>query len=494
MNIRGDMMRENNKTKIASGLIWTFGERILAQLVSTIVMIILARVLSPEHYGIISIVTVFITFCNVFVVSGMGSALVQKKDADIQDYNTSFFISFMIAIILYIVLYILSPVIADFYQMDQLVYVIRVMALRLPIASINTIQQAHIQKQMAFKRFFIATLFGTVISGVIGVIMALYGFGVWALVAQYLANTIIDTIVLLIVDSWKPKLQFSFASAKKIFSFGWKVLATELVFTLESDIRSLVIGKVFGPSDLAYFDQGKKYPAILVNNVNSSINKVMLPVYSKSQDDIERLKGMLRKSVSIGVYILAPIMIGFAVLSDSFIKIILTEKWIMCKPFIIIFCLSFLTRPLETACHQAILAIGRSDVVLRMMILLNSFSIIILLIAVFVFKSVLFIAIGYLISAVVSLVIFMMGTTKLIGYSCKEQFYDVAPSLLCSIIMGGAVHIVGTICLTPVCAMLIQIFVGILIYIALSYIFKLFPYFYLMKFIKKRSKKTIIYN
>lgn len=480
-------MEKNNKKKIASGLIWTFGERILAQFVSTLVTIILARVLSPENYGIISIVTVFITFCNVFVVSGMGSALVQKKDADIQDYNTAFFISLIIAIILYSILYITSPIIAKFYEMEELVYVIRVMALRLPIASINTIQNAHIQKQMAFKRFFISTLFGTIVSGTIGIVMALYNLGVWSLVAQYLSNTIISTIVLLMVDSWRPKLQFSFLSAKKIFSFGWKVLATELIFTLETDVRSLIIGKVFGPADLAYYDQGKKYPSILVSNINSAINKVMLPVYSNNQDDIKRLKEMLRKSVSIGIYILAPIMIGFAILSDSFIRIILTDKWISCKPFIIIFCFSFLTRPLETACHQVILAIGLSEVVLNMMIFINGFSIIILLIAVFIFKSVLLIAIGSLISSIISLVIFMRVTTNLIGYSYREQFLDIAPSLFCSIIMGIVVYFVGKIYLNSIYIIFIQIFIGILIYLILSYILKLFPYRYLIKFIKKMN-------
>lgn len=487
-------MSNNTKGGITSGLIWAFGERITAQLVSTIVTIILARILDPENYGIISIVTVFISICNVFVTSGLGSAIVQKKEVDSLDYNTAFIISFIISLIMYLVLFLISPYIANFYDMQELVLIIRVMGLRLPVASINTIQQAHIRREMAFKRFFIATLFGTIISGVIGIVMAIKGFGVWALVFQYLTNTTVDTLILCFVSGWIPKFQFSIIKCKEIFSFGWKVLATELVYTLEGDIRSLLIGKVFGSSDLAYYDQGKKYPALLVNNINSSISKVMLPAYSREQNNIFYLKQMLRKSIIIGIYILAPILIGFAIVSQSFVETILGEKWLFCVPYIQIYCISYLTRPLETACHQAILAIGRSDIVLYIMIIIHTIALGTVCIAVFIFKSVMLIAWGSLLSTFISLLCFMACVSKLIGYKIKEQIQDILPTLLICSLMGIVVYLIGCVNINANYILIIQIIIGIILYLLFSVLFKIQAYNYLMSILEAKIGGKYIYK
>ncbi len=473
------MNAKNKNSSIVGGLFWTFAERISAQLVSTIVTIILARLLDPEHYGIISIVTVFISVCNIFVSSGFGSAVVQKKEANDIDFNTAFILSFSISIFLYVLIFLFSPLIASFYKMPQLVSIMRIMGIRIPLAALNSIQQAHIQREMKFKKFFVATFIGTIISAFVGIILAVLGFGAWALVAQYLTNTIIDSIVLLIVGSWHPKLEFSKKRAKNIFSFGWKVLVTDLIFTLESDIRSLIVGKVFGSSDLAYYDQGKKYPSILVTNINTSINKVMLPAYSKSQSDLNKLKEMLRKSIRIGIYLLAPILIGFALVSKNFVILVLTEKWLPCVPYIQLFCLSFLTRPLESSCHQALLAIGRSDLVLYIMLSINVFALLTVLIAVFVFKSVFLIAVGSLISTFVSLISFMSVIKHKIKYSFKEQIYDIAPTLLLSFVMGIVVILIGLLNIHTFWKLLLQIICGAISYVLMSQIFNIEPYEYL---------------
>ena len=480
------MQNRSTRKKITNGLIWTFGERITAQLVSTLVTIVLARLLDPLHYGVISIVTVFISFCNVFVVSGFSSAIVQKKEVDNYDYNTAFIISFFIAMITYSVLFLIAPFIGKFYNMPQLVKVIRVMALRLPLASLNSIQQAHVQREMEFKRFFIATLFGTVLSGVVGIALAINGAGVWALVAQYLTNTTVDSIVLLFVDGWKPRIQFSMTKAKEIFSFGWKVFASTLVFTLEEDIKSLIVAKLFGPTDLAYYDQGKKYPALLVNNINTAINKVMLPAYSRSQDNLPQLKVMLRKSIQIGVFLLAPVMIGFAGMASTFVEFILTEKWLFCVPFIQIFCVSYLTRPLETACQQAILAIGRSDITLKIMIFVNITDLAFLLVATLFVRSIILIAIGSLVATVVSLICFMFYSNRLIGYQIQEQIQDITPSLVCAFIMAIVVEIIGKISISSFILMIGQIFCGACVYFALAKFFKINAFCY---FIEKYKSK-----
>ena len=481
---------KNSKSSIFGGLFWSFGERIIAQLVTTIVTIVLARILDPTHYGIISIVTVFITFCNIFVSGGFGSAVVQKKDAIEEDFNVAFAISLSVSIILYIIIFISAPFIADFYHMSELTWVMRVMGIRLIFASLNTIQHAYIQKKMQFKKFFFATLFGTVISAFIGIFLALHNFGVWALVAQYLSNTIIDSIVLLFVGGWKPKIQFKKEVAKKLFSFGWKVLVTEFIYTLANDIRSLIVGKCFGSKDLAFFDQGKRYPALFVNNINSAINKVMLPTYSSKQEKINELKFILRKSVRLGIFILSPILIGFAVISENVVLLMLTEKWLPCVPFIQIFCISFLTRPLETSCHQALLAIGDSGIVLKIILSINVVSLLLIFIIIFTIKSVLLVAICSLISAFVSFLLFMIMSCKKIGYMPREQIKDIIPSLLLGITMGGIVFLIGKIQLPTLIVLIIQIISGIIIYVLLSKVFKVNAYIYLIEKVKGIFKKN----
>ena len=480
--------RSEKSNSVLGGLFWSFGERITAQLVTTIVTIILARLLDPTHYGIISIVTIFVTFCNIFVSGGLGSAVVQKKDPTSDDFNTAFVLSFSVSIILYIALFFLAPVIAKFYNMPELTAITRVMGIRLIIASINTIQHAYIQKQMKFKKFFFATLFGTVISAFVGLYLAYRGYGVWALVAQYLTNTTIDTIVLLFVGGWVPDIVFKLENAKRLFSFGWKVLVTEFIYTLEGDIRSLIVGKVFGSADLAFYDQGKKYPSLFVNNLNSSINKVMLPAYSKNQDNLDLLKQMLRKSIKVGIYLLAPLLIGFALVSKNFVTLVLTEKWLNAVPYIQIFCIIFLTRPLETSCHQALLAIGDSGIVMKIMIAINVFALITVLIAVFVFRSVFLIAIGSLLSTLVSISLFMYMTYRKIGYKPKEQLSDIYPVLLTCIIMGIVVYVIGIVISSPIISLILQVIIGFGVYIFISHIMGLDGYKYIMQKLFKNKK------
>lgn len=479
--------RENKKIKsITGGLMWTFLERITAQLVSTIVGIVLARLLDPEHYGIISIVMVFITFFNVFVTSGFSTAIVQKKEVDEVDYNTSFYIGLSISIIAYVCLFLAAPMIAAFYKYDVLMDVLRVMGLRLPLAALNSTQQAYVRRNMQFKKFFVVTLFGTVVSGIVGIILAVEGFGVWALVAQYLTNTTIDSVMMFLMCGWRPKIQFSVMKAKQIFSFGWKILLSDMIATLETDIRSLVVGKTFGGAKLAFYDQGKKYPGLLVNNVNSAINKVMLPAYSKSQENLTELKSMLRKSIKVGVYVLAPLLIGFSAVAENFILVILTEKWLYSIPYIHVFCMYFLTRPMETSCQQAILAIGRSDIVMRIMIAINSISLGTLLFAAFVMKSVFAVALGSLIATFVSFSCYLFSTNKLIGYKLKEQITDIAPIVFVAGIMGGVVKLIGLLPFAAIIVLVFQILIGAIVYYTLSEILKIEAHVYLRKILIKR--------
>ena len=470
---------DKGKNSILGGLVWSFAERISAQLVSTVVGIILARLLLPEDYGLIAIVMVFISLCDVFVTSGLGSALVQKKNADSDDYNTAFVLSGILAIVLYFILFVSAPYIAQAYEMSLLCPVLRVLGLRLLITSYNTIQQSYIRRNMEFRRFFVVTIWGTIISGVIGVLMAIAGFGVWSLVAQYLVSSIVTTLLTYRVCSWRPQMRFSRSRAHNIWRFGWKVLCTNLVSTLEGDLRSLIVGKTFGSAELAFFDQGKKYPALLISNVNSTLNRVMLPTFARLQDDLPRLKETLRKAIRLGTYIIAPFMVGLFAVSDTFVRILLTEKWLDIVPFLQIFCVIYITRPLEEMCHQAVIALGRSDISLRIMILINATALATVLLAVFVFHSVLYMALLSLVNALVSVVCFLGATNRLVGYRIDEQMKDVIPSLMIAVVMGGLVQLVSFIRVSLGLGFVLQIVVGVFSYIVMSMVQKNDSFMYL---------------
>jgi len=477
---------DSSKQKVAGGLFWSYGERIMAQLVSLIVSIVLARLLNPENYGVISIVMIFITLCDAIVTGGFGNSIVQKKDADELDVNTMLICSVATSFFLYVILFLAAPFIADFYQMEIIRPILRVLGLRLLISGVNSIQRAWIQKRMLFKRFFISTSFGTIISAVVGISMAYMGAGAWALVGQYLTNSFIDTVVLFITNDWRPKLQFSFDRAKQMLSYGWKVLLTTVVYTVEGDLRSLIVGKQFGSADLAYYDQGKKFPNLLVSNINTSISNVMFPVLSKNQDNRERMKAICRRSIKTSTYLLAPLLLGLIAVSNEFVRVILSDKWLPCVPFLQILTLVYLVRPLTTTDQQAIMSTGRSDLTLRIMIAVNVTDVILLLIAVFAMKSVIMIAVGALLTEVVSMALFMKYVKKCIGYTYLEQLSDIAPSLLLAISMGVIVYLVGKINVNVIIVLFLQVVVGAGYYLAMSCILHFEPFIYLVKMLKEK--------
>lgn len=477
---------ESSKQKVAGGLFWSYGERIMAQLVSLIVSIVLARLLDPENYGVISIVMIFITFCDAIVTGGFGNAIVQKKDADELDVNTMLCCSVATSILLYIIIFCAAPYIASFYNMPIIRPILRVLGLRLLISGVNSIQRAWIQKRMLFKRFFISTSFGTIISAVVGISMAYMGKGAWALVGQYLTNSFIDTAVLLITNDWKPRLQFSWKRAKEMLSYGWKVLVTTVVYTIEGDLRSLIIGKKFGSADLAYYDQGKKFPNLLVTNINTSISNVMFPVLSENQNDPTRLKQLCRRAVRIGIYLLSPMLIGLIGVADTFVIAILSEKWAPCIPFLRILTLVFLVRPFTTTCQQSILSVGRSDITLKIEIIVNAVAIGILFYSVFILESVLGIAIGTLIAELVSMGMFMYYENKIIRYSYKEQLQDLLPSLGLATGMGVIVYIVHFLPIHKGLALILQVVIGAFFYFAASYVLQFEPFVYLVGMLKEK--------
>lgn len=483
-------MQGNNLTnQTISGLIWKFAERIGAQLISTVVSIILARILLPEDYGIVSIVTIFITICDVFISNGFGNALIQKSNADEVDFSSVFYASLAISAVLYLVLFTSAPYIASFYENDIITSILRVMGLRLPIAAIYSVQQAYVSRKMQYRKFFIATLIGTVISGGVGIGMAYGGFGVWALVAQNMTNVGVNMIVLFFVVEWKPKLQFSFKKIKGLLSFGWKLLVSGLIDTGYNELRSLIIGKKYSASDLAYYDQGRKYPALIANNVNSSMNSVLLSAMAKRQDDKEKIKSATRRSIRLSSYLMMPCMVGLACVAEQFVHVILTDKWLPAEPFIQIMCVVYAFYPIHTANLTAIQAVGRSDLFLILEIIKKVVGIAGLLIS--MWYGVLWVAITMMFTTVISSFINAFPNKKLLNYSYWDQIKDMFPSIGLSVLMGVPVYLMNYLPINSIIILCLQVVTGIALYIILSIIFKVDSFKFLWDFIKDIFKSKV---
>ncbi len=481
-----------SKNKTVTNFLWRFAERCGAQTVSLVVSIVLARLLDPKVYGTIALVTVFTTIMQVFIDSGMGSALIQKKDADDLDFSTVFYFNIAVCLILYIGMFFVAPIISDFYKIPELTSIIRVQSLTLVISGVKNVQQAYVSRTMQFKRFFFATLGGTLGAAVIGIAMAYWGFGVWALVAQSLFNATVDTIILWITVRWRPKWMFSIQRLKKLLSYGWKLLVSGLLDVVYNDLRQLIIGKMYSSEDLAYYNRGNTFPNLIVANVNASIDSVLLPTLSNVQDNINTVKSMTRRAMKISTYVMAPLMMGLAFCGKPLIELLLTEKWLPCVPYMRIFCITSMFYPVHTSNLNAIKALGRSDLFLKMEIIKKIVGLI-LLFSTMKF-GVMAMAYSLLVSSVLGQIINSWPNRKLLNYGYLEQLKDILPGILLAVFMGLCICLVELLGLPPFVTLLIQVPVGMAIYIGLSIFFKLESFQYLWgmgeSFLKRKDRRV----
>lgn len=483
------MQKTFTKKEVLISLFWKLLERGGNQGINFLVSIILARLLLPKEFGLIALITIFITLANVFVQSGLNTALIQKKDADELDFSSVFYTSIFFAGILYIILFYSSPYIAVFYGDPHLELLLRVLSIILFFGAVNSIQIAIISRNMQFKKLFYSSLGAIIISGTVSVIMAYNGFGVWSLVVQQLTNQMLNTIIMWFTVKWRPRLKYSIKRMQGLLSYSWKILASNLVSTLFLDLRSLIIGKMYSAAMLGYFNQGKQFPSVIISNINGSIQSVMFPAYSSEQDNRIRVKGMVRRSIAISSFIVFPLMVGLAVIAEPLIKIVLTDKWLPTVPFLQIFCASYMLMPIHTANIQAIQALGYSGKVLKIELIKKSLELIVLL---FSLKYGIYaIAVGTFITSLISVFINSYPNLKLLNYSYKEQIIDILPSFLLSITMGIIIYMVQYISFPSWLILIIQIVMGIIVYIILASISKIESYLYLVNsirgFLKKRA-------
>ena len=473
---------------VTKNFLWRLAERVGAQGVKLLVELLLARILMPEQYGIIALVTVFITVFNVFVDSGLGNALIQKKDADELDFSSVFWFNLTLCILLYGVLYLAAPLIALLYKKEELCILLRVLGLQIVISGVKNVYQAYVSRNMQFRKFFFATLGGTIGAAVIGITMAYRGMGVWALVAQQLFNVLTDTVILTITVKWHPKRIFSFERLKGLLSYGWKLLLSALLDTLYNEARSLIIGRKYTSEDLAFYNRGELFPQVIAANVNTSIDSVLLPTMSREQDEREKVRTMTRRAIMTSTYIMAPLMIGIACIGTPLVRLILTEKWLPCVPYLQIFCVSMLFFPIHTANLNAIKALGRSDLFLKLEILKKVIGIALILITMHI--SVLAMALSTLVNSLICQLINTWPNRKLLNYSYGDQIRDILPNILLAAVIGGCVFVVGLIGLPDWATLLIQVVLGAVLYAGLSAATKNESYRYLLDVLKNfRYKK-----
>lgn len=474
-----------DKGVVIRNLAWRFAERCGAQGMSFIVSLVLARMLLPEEYGIVALVLVFINLANVFVTDGLGEALIQKQYATERDFSTIFFCGLVLSLVLYGILYCMATAIGAFYKDVLLTPVLRVLSLQIPLSAVKSVQEAYVSKHMMFKKFFFSTLGGTIISGGIGIVLAYNGFGVWALVAQYLVNSVVDMIVLFFTVKWRPHLEFDCQAAKQLIGYGWKLVVAQFINSFYSELRSLLIGKVYSPAQLAAYNKGNQFPSLLILNINTSISDVLFPALAKYADDVERQKELTRTSIKMSSYLLFPMLFGLMAVSEPLVRLLLTEKWLICVPFLRMCCVYWMFQPSQTANVQAIKAVGRSDLCLKLEIVKKCIGITLLLCTIGI--SVNAVVLANTVFAGISALINIVPNKKLICYGFKEQLMDVLIPLLLSVFMYICAMLVLAWGMGDLLTIVLQVLIGVGVYVVGSILLKVDGFWNIVYYIKKKT-------
>ena len=477
-----------NRKTVSSNLMWRFLERFGAYIVSFVISVVLARILDPDTYGVVALMTVVITFLDVFVTGGFASSLIHDKEATDKDFNTLLIFNVIFSLALYAALFFTAPLIAGYYEKPILTWLIRIAGISLLINGVKNLQYAFVAKKLQFKMFFFATLGGTILSGVVGIIMALKGLGPWALVTQGVVNHFVDSLILWFVIKWKPKFQFSFKLFKKHFSFGWKILVYKIIYNISNSVRQLAIGKKYTESDLAFYNRGKTYPNMIGQNIYNSVNSVMYPVLAKTQDDYKRFNEILAKALKINMFVMLPICVGMFCVAEPFIYLLLGAKWLPCVPYIRIFCVVILFNSIEAIISNGPLALGKSTASMILGIIECLISIGLLIAA--IPYGVMMIGYSMILSSFINCVIYYIYLKYLSGFKVIKSLLDSFDSLITTVLMGVLVYSITRFQLPVYVVFPIQVVLGVVAYYFLNKFFdnKALPYcLSLVKGVRKKK-------
>lgn len=487
------MSEETLKNKAVKGVFWTFFERILAQGVSTVVSIVLARILMPEDYSVISIVAIFFSFCNIFISSGLSSALVQKKEADALDFSSVLFVNLGISAVLYLAIFFCAPLVADLYSMPILIPIMRVMGLSFFIYLLKSVASAYISRTMQFKKYFFATIVGTIVSAVIGIYMANNGFGPWALVAQQMSNALIDTIILFATSGVHFVFKCSWKRLKPMIGYSSRLFGGSLIANTFIEVKPLIVGLKYTATDLALYTKAENYPRLVSTTIESTLTSVLVPVIKEVQDNYEKVRNIARRFFRLASYLLFPAMLGFGAVSEGFVRVVLTEKWMGIVPYLPIFCFAYMLEFITLGTRQTLKAIGRADIVLKLEIVKNSLAASLIFLFVFLAQTPLVFAYSTVAISIATVIVELIIMSKIIGYRFRMLFNDLGGNLIISVIMAILVYMLGLLDWNIYLLLFVQVLAGCIIYLLLSIITgnESFHYFYslLKSFIKKKKQK-----
>lgn len=476
--------------KVVGSFAYKFIERFSAKGIGLIIGIILARIISPDEFGQLAILTVFISLSRTIIESGFNTSLIQNKNVSEDDYSTVFYLSLGISAILILILYFSAPLISEYYETKALVLPLRVYSFTLVFGAFNSIQTAKLQREMRFKAIMTCSLIATVLSGVLGVVMAYAGLGLWALIGYHGSNIVFISVCMLFVVKWRPKMVFSISRAKILFGYGWKLLVSGILCSLYNDLRSLIIGKKFSTEMLGYYSRGQQIPEMISTTMDSSIQSVMLPTLSEAQDEKPRLVAMLKRSSSLDLFLTAPAMVGLALVAESVVRLLYTDAWLPCVIYLQLICLAYIATPYMSSGLIAIKAIGRSDVYMKLEIVRRIMMLFILAISIIFFDSVLAIAVGFVISSWVDALLVAIPVGRLTGYTLAQQIKNTWKILLCSLIMGFVVFALGYLEINIILKLCIQVCSGVLCYLALSCLLKIDSFIGLLELLKRRFNRA----
>ena len=476
-----------DKSVVVSSLKWKFVERFFSQIAGLIVQIVLARLLLPEDFGSLAIIAAIVNYLGIFVQSGLSAAVIQKKKLDESDVSTLITCSMLIALVMYMGLFIGAPYISRYYEMPGLTWPVRVLGIGLFLSALNSIQTGILTRQMRFKTLFLRSAVAIPLSGFVGIVMAYLGFGIWALVAHTLLNTFIIIIFMNMLPDLRITFGFCYQKAKEIYSFSLKILMTNLISGFGDTIRTMSIGKKYTAGDLAFYDKAYTYSHMVTNMVNSTVSGVLLPTFSRKQDDIESLKAMARRSIGLSAYAMIPCLAIVMLVAYPLINLLLTEKWLPCVPYMMIFCLLRMPGCITSVDRQVFLALGKSQIGLYYEIFILAANLIMLYIT--IPMGVMSIAIGALtVELTGSFVVFVISSF-IYKYSLWERLKDLLPTIIITCIMYVTAYYLPLNTMSSLIQVVVKGIVAVAVFVLISVVTKNKNFQYAISLIKNRKKK-----
>lgn len=459
------------RKQAANGVMWSAIERFSVQGIQYLVGIIIARILLPEDYGLIVMLNIFMAISQTFIDGGFGNALIQKKDRTEIDFSTVFYFNIVISIILYIALYFASPYIAAFYEEPQLDTITKVVGITLIINSLGIVQQTKLTIELDFKRQAFLSLIAAIVSGVLGIVMAYQGYGVWALVWYSLLNNILKNSLLWVFAKWRPLLVFSVESFRGLFSFGSKLLLSALLHTIYTNLYSLVIGKKFAATELGFFNRASTLAQFPSTNFTNVIVRAVYPMQCKMQDDTEQLNRLFIVYLRMACYVVFPIMVGLCAVAEPLVELLLTAKWLPAVPFFQILCIAYMWDPVMKINHNMLNVKGRSDLFLRAEIIKKIIAVIILIVTIPLGVTVM--CVGLIAYSFADMLVIIYFSHKLTNITLWQQIRALLPIVALSFSMGAVIYLVLAILPGSVVLKLIVGVVVALVYFGgLSYVFR----------------------